>query len=316
MSYADDVGTDRLMLSVVIPVYNDPKGIRMTLETLVEQTYPAEEYEILAVDNGSTDGTPEVIRAFTGFYDHVHLLVEDEIQGSYAARNEGIRHARGEVISFIDADVTVEETWAESVVDSFEKHGWDYTGCRIETYIEGDETLGAIYDHLLGGFPVEDYIERRNFAVTACLSVDRGVFDTVGTFDDRIRSHGDEEFGKRVHEAGFEQHFESAITAYHPTRSTLYAWLEKQFRIGRGAMEIREHHSEKAERSSPFTLRRFLPTRPRGFYARLTDATDPTPRMVVVLYLVDYLSKLARTAGSSYERAKQYWTHKSRYADV
>jgi glycosyltransferase AglI len=310
MSHVGTVGTDRPMLSVVIPVYNDPKGIRMTLETLVEQTYPTDEYEILAVDNGSTDGTPEVVRAFAGFYDHVDLLIEDEIQGSYAARNEGIRHAQGEVISFIDADVTVEEAWAKSVVDSFESYGWDYMGCRIETYTKDGETLGAVYDQLLGGFPVEEYLERHNFAVTACLSVHRNVFDAVGTFDDRIRSHGDEEFGKRVHEAGFEQYFEPEIIAYHPTRSTLRAWLEKQFRIGRGAMEIQKYHPEKSKRSSPFALRRFLPTRPRGFYTRLTDATNPNPRLAVVLYLIDYLSKLARTAGSVYERAKQYWLHK------
>lgn len=293
------------ILSVIIPVYNDPKGIRMTLESLTDQTYSTDDYEILAVDNGSTDGTLEVIRSFAGFYHHVNLLVEDEIQGSYAARNKGIRHAQGELISFVDADMTMEETWAESVVDSFKEHEWDYMGCEIETYIEGEETLGAVYDHLLGGYPVGYYIEERNFTVTACLTVRRELFEEVGPFNAQITSHGDEEFGKRVAAAGFDQQFEPKITMYHPSRPTLRAWLKKQIRIGRGSIQLRTNHPDHAEVDNPFALRNFLPPRPVYFYKRLTDATDPTVRNTVALYLVDYVSKLARTSGGIYEWIKQ-----------
>ena len=293
-------------LSVVIPVYNDPEGIEMTLDSLTEQTYPTNDYEILVVDNGSTDKTRDVIREFVNTYEHVQLLIEDDIQGSYAARNEGIGHARGLIISLVDADITVEETWAEAVVNSFENHGWDYMGCRIETYIEGEETLGAIYDHLLGGFPVEYYIEKRNFTVTACLSVRRELFNEVGPFDARFTSHGDEEFGKRVAAAGFDQHFESEITVYHPTRSGLYPWLKKQFRIGRGAIQLRTYHPDRSEKVHPYTLRKFLPPRPLYFYERLTNATNPTLSLIVTLYLIDYFSKLARAVGGVYELIEQY----------
>jgi glycosyltransferase AglI len=296
------------MLSAVIPVYDDPRGIRMTLESVADQTYSANSYEVLAVDNGSTDGTREVIRSFASFHDHVHLLVEDEIQGSYAARNEGIRHARGELVSFVDADVTVEENWAESVVASFKEHGWDYMGCTIELYVEGEETLGSTYDELLGGFPVERYMEERDFTVTACLSIRRAVFDVVGLFDERIISQGDGEFGKRVADAGFDQHFEPGITMYHSARSDLRAWLRKQVRIGRGAVQKRTYYPERTEEREavhPLHPRKFLPPRPWGFHARLIDATDPTLREVGALYAIDYLSKLARTGGGIYEWVEQ-----------
>lgn len=293
------------MLSVVIPVYNDPRGIRMTLESLTAQTYSANDYEVLAVDNGSTDETREVIRSFTSFYDHVHLLVEDEVQGSYAARNEGVRHARGELVSFVDADVTVEENWAESVVASFEEHGWDYMGCTIELYVEGEETLGSTYDELLGGFPVERYMKERDFTVTACLSIRHELFEEVGPFDARLASHGDEEFGKRVAAAGLDQQFEPEIIVYHPARATLHAWLEKQFRIGRGAVQMRTYHPNRKEIDHPLSPKRFLPPRPRQFYARLADSVDPTVREAGALYALDYLSKLARTGGGIYERIKQ-----------
>ena len=308
MSNAD--GSSEPRLSVVIPVYDDPKGIRMTLESVTEQTYPAESYEILAVDNGSTDGTREVIRAFASFYDNVHLLVEDEVQGSYAARNRGIEHARGELVSFVDADMTVEADWAESVVASHERHDWDYMGCAVELYVEGRETLTATYDRTLGGFPVEQYMRERSFTGTGSLSIRREVFDAVGTFDERIVSQGDGEFGKRVAEAGFVQHFEPEITIYHAARTDLRAWLRKQVRIGRGAIQKRVYYPERteaAERTHPLHPRKFLPPKPWDFYRRLTETTDPTVREVGGLYAIDYASKLARTAGGIAE-----WIERSR----
>jgi glycosyltransferase AglI len=296
-------GTPRL--SVIVPVYNDPSGIRTTLESVTAQTYPAENYEVVAVDNGSTDGTREVIRAFAGLYENVHLVVEDDVQGSYAARNEGIEFASGEVIAFIDADMTVDEDWVASVLASHEEHGWEYMGCAIETYVEGERTLGALYDHLLGGFPVERYMKEKGFTVTACLVVTREVFDEVGRFDERYTSQGDGEFGKRVREAGFVQHFEPEITMYHPTRTDLRAWLGKQVRIGRGAAQHRRFHPKYSEDGSPIAIGRFLPPNPLGFARRIPDGADPTAREVGLLYGVDYLSKLARTAGAITESIEQ-----------
>lgn len=290
-------------LSVVIPVYNDPEGIRLTLESVTGQIYPTDEYAILVVDNGSTDGTRDVIRTYCDRYpDLVTLLVEDEIQSSYAARNKGIRHARGSLIAFIDADMTVDVQWAESIVASFEEHEWDYMGCAIEVYADGPESLGSKYDRLLAGFPVEQYIEEQQFTVTACLTVRQTLFDEVGLFDGRITSHGDKDFGKRVHAAGLNQHFEPSITVYHPARETTEAWLKKQFRIGRGAVQRRQYHSERADVPHPFHPKKFLPPRPGYFLERLTDTTDPTVGEATTLYAFDYASKLARAAGGLYER--------------
>lgn len=74
-------------VSVIVPVYNDPTGIRDTLTALTKQTYPTERVNILPIDNGSTDETRDVIRQFEREHENVTLVVEDEIQGSYAARN-------------------------------------------------------------------------------------------------------------------------------------------------------------------------------------------------------------------------------------
>jgi len=108
--------TDHPLVSVIIPVYNDPDGIRRCFEALRKQSYPTERFEILAVDNGSTDDTRAVIQDALAGVPNGYLLVEDEIQGSYAARNAGIERATGEVLAFTDADCTPAPTWIESGV--------------------------------------------------------------------------------------------------------------------------------------------------------------------------------------------------------
>ena len=90
-------------VSVIVPVYNDPEGIRDCLTALSEQSYPDDRYEVIVVDNGSTDSTRSVISEFP-----VTFRIEDEIQGSYAARNTGIANAHGDVFGFVDADCTPE----------------------------------------------------------------------------------------------------------------------------------------------------------------------------------------------------------------
>ncbi|RJS97464.1 glycosyltransferase family 2 protein [Halococcus sp. IIIV-5B] len=302
MSPSSRRAADSPRLSVIVPVYNDPDGIRTTLESLVAQTYPTACYEVVVVDNGSDDTTPDVVREYCERYPElVTLLVEDEIQSSYAARNRGIEHVRGSLVSFIDADMTVKPTWAESVVASAEANDWDYMGCDIETYIVGEGSLTATYDRALG-FTVRRYLEEAHFTVTACLTVRRSVFDHVGGFDSRLISGGDGEFGERVHNAGLTQYFEPNITVYHPARTTLGAWLRKQFRVGRGSIQRRRYHPERAGSSHPLDPRKFLPLRPRTFYGRLTDATTPTARETIGLYGIGYLSKLARAAGGLYEQ--------------
>lgn len=113
------------VVSIVIPVYNDSNGIRITLDSLLSQSYPVENREIIVVDNGSTDETRDMIYQFVEAYDRIHLLVENAVQGSYAARNKGIRNANEEIIAFLDADVPVDHNWLERGVE-YVSGGVDY----------------------------------------------------------------------------------------------------------------------------------------------------------------------------------------------
>jgi len=86
------------LVSVVMPAYNSARYIAQAIDSALQQDYPAQ--EIIIVDDGSTDDTVNIVARYGG---KVHLLTQKN-QGSAAARNLGIRHARGKYIAFLDAD--------------------------------------------------------------------------------------------------------------------------------------------------------------------------------------------------------------------
>ncbi|WP_436347784.1 glycosyltransferase [Natronorubrum sp. FCH18a] len=251
-------------VSVIVPVYNDPAGLRDTLDSLTGQTYPTDGHEILVVDNDSTDETPAVAREFADDHDHVTFLIEDERQSSYAARNRGIAHASGDVLAFVDADMLVEAEWLADAVHAFERNDADYMGCDVEMIpSEGGDSLAERYNFQTG-FPIDHFIEDLGFAPTCCLLVRRSVIDDVGPFDSRLISGGDREFGHRVRDSGRELQFAPDATMYHPTRSTAGAILRKSRRVGRGVYQLRVFHPERYDSKLPVALNPmpYLPPRP------------------------------------------------------
>jgi O-antigen biosynthesis protein len=94
------------MISVVIPVHNTGRCLADCLASLTAQDYPADDYEIIVVDNNSTDASLEIAESFS----RVRVLREKK-QGAYAARNTGIAAASGSIIAFTDPDCVCEQRW-------------------------------------------------------------------------------------------------------------------------------------------------------------------------------------------------------------
>ena len=302
MSSAHESVPERPFVSVIIPAYNDEKGIRKTLKSVLKQTYPDDSYEVLAIDNNSTDDTRAVIQEFEERYSRtVELFVEEELQGPPAARNKGLEHAEGPIIAFIDADMTVDETWLESVAETMQQNDWEYMGCNVEVVFEDErETLTAKYNQIFG-FPMKKYIEEAHFAGTGCLVVKKSVFEEVGPFDGQLAFSGDREFGDRVHRAGFDQHFQPDITMYHPARASFRAMLAKAFRAGRAQSYLAQYNPERFGGRSIIRLRNYLPLHPSYFYKKANQKANLAPQELILIYFIAYLCKLCVAAGRIYE---------------
>ncbi|OYR42834.1 glycosyltransferase family 2 protein [Halorubrum sp. Hd13] len=244
-------------VSIVIPVYNDPVGIRNTLAS-ISSLRGFHDLTVFVVDNGSTDHTREVIQDYTNEYQNIHLLVEDEIQGSYAARNVGIEHTKSDIIAFLDANETIDNDWFETALDAMQRQNADYLGCNVELTLPTDTLVGR-YD-VRTGFPVEWYLREEHYAPTCALVVRRYVFDDIGQFDARLTSGGDREFGERVFEAGYTQGYAADATVFHPARTSVKSLGKKNFRVGRGFTQKQRYYPDRFGRPGlPPT-----PTRPSG----------------------------------------------------
>lgn len=290
-------------VSVIVPVYNDPEGLAETLAALADQSYP--DYEVVVADNGSTDATPAVARAFREANpDLVTLVAETEIQGSYAARNTGIRAARDdtEVFTFLDADSTVSRGWIERAVAAMEERGAEYMGCRVEIPREDDEGFVARYDRLTG-FPVSRYVREEGYAPTNCLLVTRETLAAVGGFDPRLVSGGDLEFGRRVRRSGRELHYAPEAVVTHPPRSSLRSMLGKYVRIGRGIEQNRRLHPELGHGRGLANPRQYLPPKPSTLRRELEGVWDDVSgREKLAFYGLRYALDLAKRTGQIRER--------------
>ncbi|MFU8867008.1 glycosyltransferase [Natronococcus sp.] len=286
-------------LSIIIPVYNDPDGISNTLRSLRKQTCSVDGYEIIVVDNDSTDETRQIAAEIAADTKNTIVVDETDVQSSYAARNTGIEYASGEILAFVDADMTVPATWVEELLALFERRAVDYVGCDVKLYIEGSETIIGKYN-VATGFAIEHYVTERNFAPTCCLAVRRAVLSDVGSFDSNLISSGDLEFGQRVAAAGYTQYFAGELTMYHPARKTVSALRSKALRVGRGHEQLSTKYSEYSDARPITDPRNVLPPHPGNFRKRLTGSHSVST--LLAFYLLAYIYKLHLLAGRIIER--------------
>jgi glycosyltransferase involved in cell wall biosynthesis len=103
-----------MIISVVIPAHNEGKNISNCLNGLMRQTFARDNYEIIVVDDGSTDNTPDIVDSFPGV-----RLIRQKNQGPAVARNMGAQEARGDIVLFTDADCIPFDNWIEEMVKPF-----------------------------------------------------------------------------------------------------------------------------------------------------------------------------------------------------
>jgi glycosyltransferase involved in cell wall biosynthesis len=289
--------SDDPRVSVIIPVYNDPEGIRTTLRSLEAQSCPETVHEVIIVDNDSTDETSSVIREFCERNPGtMNMYVEDDVQNSYAARNTGIEEATGEILAFVDADEWMDEDWVRRIIESMEGTERRYVGTDVEMVMpSSDRSLAAHYNYVFG-FSVEEEIERRQFAPTCCLLVRKSVINDVGAFDERLVSGGDLEFGQRVYAEGYDVHYEHGITVYHPVRRTLSSLLWRSYRIGKGQGQRHRYYPIRYGSEPLFSVRDFLPANPVTFYDR-TKNYSPSAYHLFGMFLIMYILNLVNVLG-------------------
>jgi glycosyltransferase involved in cell wall biosynthesis len=291
-------------ISVIIPVYNDPNGLRDTIQSLIVQTYQKNNYEIIIADNGSTDNTINIAKAYQKkFPELIKIAIENGIQSSYAARNKGILISQGQFLVFVDADMTVMTTWLNDVYATINTGSISYLACNVSIILK-NKTLCGEYNQLTG-FPISRLVSVAHFAPTCCLIINRNILNKVEYFDENLISGGDLEFGNRVYDKGCTLHFAEHLNIFHPARSTLKSLSKKNFRVGRGFYQLGHKYPERFPQhvKNLFNPIHVLPIRPHLLIKRASKSLWIRSSLFkkISFYILACIEKCIVHAGYCYE---------------
>jgi glycosyltransferase involved in cell wall biosynthesis len=202
-------------LSVVIPTRDASATLGDQLRALLAQEGLSERWEIIVADNGSTDGTAELVRGFSGSSIPIRYADAGAEPGVNRVRNRGVAASRGRFVLICDADDIVEEGWLHSMWSAL-VNGADVVG--------GDASEAA------------EFLRYQAFLPSASggnCGFRRDVFDDLGGFDEAFRGGGDDkDFFWRAQLSGYElQLLPSAIIRYTP-RSSARGVFRQRFHYG------------------------------------------------------------------------------------
>ncbi len=231
------------MISVIIPAYNAAQTLPACLAALQGQTQlPG---EIIVVDDGSQDQTAQVARAYGA------QLLEQPHQGPAAARNLGIRQARGDIILLTDADCEPEPTWVAEMTRPFADPR--VVGVKGSYRTRQQERVARLaqvefeerYD-LLERLATIDFIDTSAAAFRLAVLREMGGFDPA--FPRAVSE--DAEFSYRLARAGYRLVFNRQAVVYHRHPSTWSAYLRRKIKFGYWRMLVYRLHPGKALRDS------------------------------------------------------------------
>ena len=191
-----------MWISVVIPTYNRLPILEKCLRALESQRLSdaLEGFEVVVVDDGSTDGTVDWLLHRQDEFPHVRL-VQQEHGGPAEGRNRGVQHARGDVIVFIDSDLVVTEGFLVCHAQALQR-SWQQRGDRLCF------TYGAVVNTADFEDPTRERHKLRDLSwayfATGNVAIDREVLEASGLFDTGFRLYGweDLELGERLRRMG------------------------------------------------------------------------------------------------------------------
>lgn len=186
-------------ISVVISTYNRARSLPHALESLMDQEMDPHRYEVIVVDNNSTDDTRAVVARFTGRQPRVTYLFEPR-QGVSYGRNTGIAAVTAPIIGFTDDDVRVSRTWASTILTVLAEHPEAAcVGGRVLPHWPAPRPAWlrpenwaplALLDY--GDEPLYVNLERRLCLITANAAYRREVFERIGGFALHVQAIGRE----------------------------------------------------------------------------------------------------------------------------
>lgn len=240
-------------LSVIICTYNREKYLLSTLESLIDQSYDKTLYEIILVNNNSSDGTEQVCKTFEAQHPTINFKYCLETnQGHSFARNRGIQEVQGKIITFTDDDVKVNHDYLSNIKRFFDQHADCIAlgGKIIPNYEAGEKPqwMSNFLLPIIAALNLGDKVRlfpKNKFPIGANMSFRSPVFEKTGLFNTDLGNKGDnpeagdeKEIFERVRKEGKIYYLPTAVVHHYiPNNRVQKAYIKKQaLGVGRSNM--------------------------------------------------------------------------------
>ena len=239
--------SDYPFVSVIIPVRNRPDDIAACLQTLKELAYSDDKLEIIVVDDASTDQTPDVVSRFP-----VRLIPLKQHKQAAYCRNLAARHARGDILAFIDSDCLAGSAWLRELVPAFKDTQLGALGGVVDSYF--NENGLDRYEKVKSSLSVSSWFKRSQkndpfFYLPACnLLVRRRLFLEIGGFKEELVVGEDVDLCWRIRKRGYQIEYRPEGRVYHKHRNRVFSFCRRRFEYGTSEPQLNKLHPEKIKK--------------------------------------------------------------------
>lgn len=235
-----------IYVSVIIPTYNRCEYLRTTINSLQEQNFLKDEYEIIIVDNNSTDNTPEVVEKCNREGGKKAVYIKELNLGLHNARHAGAKVAKGEILAYVDDDVICDKNWLSELIKPYNNSETGCVGGKIlpKWEIEPPEWIKNFPKFYLSILDDEEgpkearWIYGCNFSVRKSLLFELGGFNPDAFGDKKFWWYrGDGEIGllRKVHNVSKKVIYNPKAIIWHfipKERLTIKYFKERAFKSG------------------------------------------------------------------------------------
>lgn len=222
-------------ISIVIPVYNNGWYLVKAIESIFRQSYPKDRFEVIVVDDGSTDHTKECVeRLQRSGFDSLRYFYQEN-KGPSAARNLGIRNSLGDIIVFTDSDCIVSESWLGEITSGYDNDRVAGIGGSINTIPDNSIVSRYCAFTKMKNKPKIDETGIV-YLITANASFSKSCLDSINGFDERYTFPGGEDYDLccRLRRMDYYFKYNSRAVVYGHHKKNIKELIGAYFNYGKG----------------------------------------------------------------------------------
>lgn len=239
-------GPEGISVAVIIPVLDEARNIGRCIESLENNSSPDLAIELIIIDGGSRDGTPEVVARLAEHYGNINLI-SSKVANISVQRNLGMASTKSDIVVIFSGHATAASNFIPTIVRKLVSSGPDVAGVGCGVRLPPDDrsmiSLSSflVTKSILGGSAMRPYLTAQvegPLASVPFCAYRRSVLERVGMFDVSNSFGDDADLNARIRQAGHKLMFTPDTYVYYSPRATISRFALQMFRWGRARMRI------------------------------------------------------------------------------